>query len=299
MSMHTLPTPPPAATFRAPGARAALRAHAAEYAMEAALLGLFMVSACGFGVLLEHPTSPVHRAFPDPALRRLLMGSAMGFTAVVLIYSPWGKQSGAHMNPATTLAFLRLGRVARWDAFFYTLAQLAGATLGTLLMAGVLGSALADPHVRFVVTIPGQWGVGAAFAAEVLMTFVLMTVVLHVSASRHARWTGVCAGALVLVYIAFEAPVSGMSLNPARTFGSSVVADVWQAGWLYWVAPLLGMLGAAERFKRRPGGRAIPCAKLHHQNKFRCIFCRSRDAARSLRESQSAPLGQSASQSRI
>ena len=189
MTNSSLTTPPtPAVAVRARrGAFAAVRQHAAEYAIEGALLGLFMVSACGFGALLEHPFSPVYRALPNADLRRFLMGGAMGLTAIALIYSPWGNQSGAHMNPATTLTFFRLGRVPGWDALFYVLAQIAGATLGVRLMSALLGSTLADPHVRFVVTTPGRWGVGMAFVAEAAMTFVLMSVILHATASRYSR----------------------------------------------------------------------------------------------------------------
>jgi aquaporin Z len=256
----------------------ALRRHWPEYAIEAALLGSFMVSACVFGTLLEHPASPLHRALPQAWLRRVAMGAAMGLTAIAIIYSPWGKRSGAHINPATTLTFVRLGRVPRVDALFYGAAQFAGAALGVLLASAWLGRWLADPHVRWVVTAPGAHGVLPAFAAETAMTFVLMWLVLCVSASRHARWTGVGVGCLVAAYIALLAPVSGMSLNPARTFGSSVVAHVWDAQWIYWTAPPLGMLLAAELYVRRRGAERVACAKLHHVNRQRCIFCAARAA---------------------
>jgi glycerol uptake facilitator-like aquaporin len=102
---------------------AALKEHWPEYLMEAAGLGIFMVSACVFGALLEYPVSPVHQTIRDPIVRRILMGLARGLTAVGLIYSPWGKQSGAHFNPAITLTFCWLGKVKAWDACFYTVAQ--------------------------------------------------------------------------------------------------------------------------------------------------------------------------------
>src|SRR5207237_831619 len=88
----------------------------ALYAIEGALLGTFMVSACVFTALMEHPHSPVRKAVSDPLTRRALIGLAMGITAVLLIYSQWGKRSGAHMNPAITICFLRLGRIDARDA---------------------------------------------------------------------------------------------------------------------------------------------------------------------------------------
>jgi aquaporin Z len=236
-----------------------------------------MVSACLVTALLEHPASEVHRLLGDAAVRRALVGVAMGATAIGIVYSPWGKQSGAHLNPSMTLAFLRLRRIAPWDACFYVLAQFAGAALGVALSAIVLGAAIADPAVAYAVTVPGTRGVATAFAAEVAMAFGLMTLVLASMSSRFATMTGVFCGIAVATYIALEAPLSGMSMNPARTFGSAVVADVWTAFWLYCMAPPAGMLLAVEAFVRRDAGPA--CAKLHHANGRRCIHCDARLAA--------------------
>jgi aquaporin Z len=178
--------------------RAALTHHWPEYLMEAAGLGLFMLAACLFATRLEHPASPVYQAISDPILRRLLKGLAMGLTAISLIYSPWGKQSGAHLNPSVTLTFWRLGKVASWDALLYIVAQFAGDMTGVLLAAWVLGHALAHPAVHYVATVPGASGVAVAFLAELVISCVLMTVVLTVSKTSHlARLTGLWAGMLV------------------------------------------------------------------------------------------------------
>src|SRR5687768_7915667 len=115
------------------------RKHWPEYVMEAACLGLFMVSAGLFGTLLGAPESPLHQAVTSPFLRRALMGLAMGTTAVVIFYSPWGKQSGAHINPATTLTFYRLGKVAPQDACCYVVAQFLGGLFGVYLIGALLG----------------------------------------------------------------------------------------------------------------------------------------------------------------
>ncbi len=246
--------------------------------MEAAGLGLFMISACVFVVLLEYPASPARQAIPDPWVRRTLIGVAMGLTAIGIIYSPWGKRSGAHINPAVTLTFLRLGKVAPWDALFYILAQFSGAVAGVFLSAWVLGMPVGDPAIRYVVTVPGMQGVLFAFIAEVVISFGLMWMVLSTTNSpRLAPLTGLFAGALVAVYISVEAPLSGMSMNPARTFGSAFAAHTWTALWLYFIAPPLGMLLAAETYLRLRGPHEIFCAKLCHEYGKRCIFCEYRE----------------------
>ena len=100
------------------GMVAALKAHWPEYVMEALELGIFMISACAFSVLLFHPASPISHRINNDLLTRALMGVAMGATAIAIIFSPLGKRSGAHFNPAVTLTYLRLGKVAPWDAAF-------------------------------------------------------------------------------------------------------------------------------------------------------------------------------------
>jgi len=247
--------------------------------MEAALLGIFMISACAFTVLLEYPASPVRLAIPNGDLRRLLIGLAMGSTAVLLIYCPWGKQSGAHFNPATTLTFLRLGKVPARDAIWYVMAQFAGAVAGVAVAFAFLGPGLADPAANFAATLPGPKGVLVAFGAEFAISFLLMSVILRVSNhDRYARYTGLWAGILVALFITVEAPFSGMSMNPARTLGSALFAWNWTALWIYFTAPPLGMLAAAQVYLRTRGSGAIFCAKMHHQNQKRCIFCEARQA---------------------
>jgi aquaporin Z len=255
------------------GGLAVLRRHWPEYLIEAGGLGLFMVSACLFATLLEHPSSPVRQAVMNAMLRRLPMGLAMALTAVAIIYSGWGQRSGAHLNPALTLTFWRLGKVKAWDAIFYVAAQFAGGITGVAVAAAALGLRLAHPAVNYAATVPGAGGVGVAFGAELLMTFVLMTVIL-IATNRPGlnRFTGVFAGMLVASYIVFEAPVSGMSLNPARTLGSAVHAHVWTALWVYFTAPLMGMLAAAQLYVSTRGLGVVLCAKLHHENLQRCIF---------------------------
>ncbi len=268
---------PEVAKLRLPAIRDALRRHWPEYIIEAAGLGLFMMSACLFGLLLEHPASPARGALPSPAPRRALMGLAMAATAIAIIYSRWGKRSGAHLNPSVTLTFFRLGKVQPWDALCYVVSQFAGGVAGVLVAAVIAGRALADPAVNYVVTAPGPLGAAAAFLTELGISFLLMLVVLFASnAERLARYTGIFAGVVVALNIAVTAPLSGMSMNPARTFASAVFADVWTAIWIYFTAPPLGMLLAAQLYLTVRGARRVFCAKLHHDSTERCIFCEER-----------------------
>jgi aquaporin Z len=251
----------------------ALRRHWPEYLMEAAGLGLFMIAAGLATVIVNHPASPLARAVEGAVLRRALTGVLMGATAVALVHMPWGRRSGAHMNPSFTLAFYRLGKVAPWDAAFYVLAQFAGAIAGIVAAAVLVGPALASPDVNYAATTPGSYGASIAFAAELAISFVLMLTVLTVSntmkLSRHTPWF---VGVLVATYITVEAPFSGMSMNPARTFGPALLGDIWDALWVYFTAPPLGMLLASELYVRVRGARAVWCAKMHHDNDTRCIF---------------------------
>ena len=201
------------------------------------------------------------------------MGLAMGLTAIAIIYSPWGKRSGAHINPAVTLAFLRLGKVKPGDALFYALAQFAGGGAGVLLVWLVLGDAFARPPVSFVATVPGTAGLVAAFATEFAMAFGLMTMIVTVLGSpRWEKWIGLLAGAFVATYITLLAPLSGMSINPARTFGSALPDGGFGDIWLYFTAPVLGMLAAVELYRAVVGRPRFASPKLCPNDETRCIF---------------------------
>ena len=241
------------------------------YAMDGALLGLFMVSACVNVVVLEHPASPVHAAITSALVRRVLVGLAMGLTAAALIYSPWGKRSGAFMNPAMVLCFLRLGRLSLFDAAGYIAAELIGSASGVLLAALLLPGLVSDPAVNYVTTTP-VGGVGPAFLAEFCLAFVMLSVVMTVNrVPRLAPYTGACAAVLVALFISLAAPISGMSINPARSFGSAVCARLWVGFWIYLSAPLLGMLAGVELQRRLTNRHQRLCGKLNHDETITCF----------------------------
>src|SRR5918996_5422819 len=183
--------------------------HWPEYAIEATCLALFMISATATSTLLQHPSSPIAGWSSAPLLQRVPMGVAMGLTNVGLIYSPLGVRSGAHMNPAVTLTFLRLRKIAPADAVGYVLAQFVGGLAGIAIATWILSGLPAHPAVNYVATVPGSAGPAIAFAAELAISFLLMLLVLRMSnTARLARFTGVGASLLVATYIIVEVPFS-------------------------------------------------------------------------------------------
>jgi aquaporin Z len=241
------------------------------YSMEAVCLGLFMVSASFFATVLEYPNSVLHQALQNDFLRLVIMGAAMGITATAIIYSPMGKLSGAQMNPAVTFTFYGLKKMKINDAIFYALFQCVGGTLAVLLMRVVLGDAFADAHVNYVVTAPGKYGPMAAFIVEIIIAFGMMMMILITSNnSMTAKYTGVVAGFFVMAYVILSGPISGFSINPARSIASAIPSGHFNSFWIYVTAPFIGMFSAAACYQYFKG--VVHCAKMHHSKLYKCIF---------------------------
>ncbi len=241
----------------------ALKRHWPFYLMEAWGLGTFMAGASLLTTLLMYAHSPAARAIKEPGVRLAWLGLGMGLIIAGIVYSPWGKKSGAHINPAVTWAFFRLGKITLADAVFYTLAQFGGALIAVQVMGLVIGRPYQHPTVRHVVTVPGPDGPWAAWVAEFVISFLLMYVVLvAVNNKKLEKWGGALTGVLIMAYLTLETPWSGMSLNPARTFGSAFAARDWDSLWVYFTAPVAAMLLAAEANRRlqkdRLGGMNYP-----------------------------------------
>jgi aquaporin Z len=253
-----------------------------EYLIEGWALGCFMISIGLFAMLLEVSSSPLYDWIRNPDLRRVLLGASAGITAAALIYSPWGQRSGAHMNPAVTLAFLRLRKITPRHALGYMVAQAVGGMAGVYLVWIAFGAVFGAPPVSFVTTVPRDGAVLAAFVAELSMSALLMlTMLASISSRRFAAYTGLLAGFLIFAFISLEAPLSGTSINPARSLASAVPAHVWASFWIYLVAPVLGMQLAAGFFILRGAASRTSCAKLCHSSTQRCIHCGFQpDAAR-------------------
>lgn len=220
-----------------------------DYLLEGAGLLLFMLAAGAATTLFVYPGSLVAQAVPSRLGKHVGLGLCMGLVTFAIV-SAIGRRTGAHINPAVTCAFWRAGKIGGRDAVFYTLAQFAGACLAPVLLLAAIGPPFASDQVRYAMSLPGPGGEAVAFAAEFAISFILMMVVLVVVNSRRiAKSAPAITGALIAVYIAFESPLSGMSLNPARSFGSALAAGHWDGLWLYFVAPVSAMLLAVEVYR--------------------------------------------------
>lgn len=232
--------------------KAAFQKNWRHYLQEALGLAIFMISACFFSAMLFSEKSSWYYAVPGLMLKNVLMGVAMGATALFIFYSPWTAPSGSQINPAVTLTFLRLGksdnyRMCRYDALFFAIAQITGGVLAVYLMQMVMGNLLTDPPVNSSVTVPGKPGMWWALVTELMIAFITMSMVLFTSGNNKLKkYTRIFAGCLVCTWVIVAGPISGFGMNPARSLASALPADIWTAFWIYLCAPFAGMLLAAE-----------------------------------------------------
>jgi len=220
------------------------------YFMEAFGLFIFMVSACFFGAMLEHPNSDWHHAIPNAFLRLVIMGFAMGSTALFIFLSPSTAPSGSFINPAVTITRYRLNQINFEDTVWYCIFQLLGGLFGVYFMSWLMGNYLTDPEINYMVTVPGK-DVSAIIAAlvETLIAFVMITAVLFISNNEKLKKsTPFVAAFIVCLDVIVAGPISGFGMNPARTLASAIPAHTYTDIWIYMVCPFVGMLGAAEVF---------------------------------------------------
>ena len=244
--------------------------------MEAAELGALMFCTCLFSTLLYSAGSPLQKLALPERVKPVLMGVAVATVTFLIIRSPFGRRSGAHINPAITLTYLWLGRIHRWDAICYMTAHFTGAVVGVLLARLTLGKHLSSAPVRYVVTLPGMKGSLIAFAAELMLAAVLMGIVLFASNHRRlAPFSPLFVAMITVSFAALGSSISGFSVNPARSFSSALFAWLWRGIWIYFAAPALGMLGAAAAYIRTMGPNRVYCAKVFHDLQSPCPFpCR-------------------------
>jgi aquaporin Z len=242
-----------------------VREYLAEYVGTALLLLVGLSAVCAdFAV-----HSPVVSALPDANVRRLLTAIIFAGTVTTIVYSPLGRRSGGHLNPAVTLAFWLQGKLTSRSAILYAAAQIAGALTGAALVLAIWGGWATNVHLG--ATVPHDGGPFAALAAETAMTFLLVSLILNFADRPHLMvFTGAAVGTLVAFFVFVEAPVSGASLNPARTLGPAIVGSTFTYLWVYLVGPPSGALSAAVLYRHRRS--TVACAKLYHTDTVVCRF---------------------------
>ncbi len=196
-----------------------------------------------FFLVLIGPGAAMVNAFSGGAVGHVGVSLAFAFVVTAMVFA-FGPVSGAHINPAVTVALWSLRRFPRSLVLPYLAAQCAGAAAASLVLLAVLG-----PVANLGATLPVV-GVGAAFGIEWLMSFSLMIVIMAAITDDSATRAGsALAIGLTVGFCALMAgPLTGASMNPARSFGPAIVSGLWMAHWVYWLAPVTGMLVAARTY---------------------------------------------------
>lgn len=222
-----------------------------KYIAEA--LGTFFLVLTGCGAAIVNDLTQGH-------LSTVGVGLVFGFIVMAMVYSI-GHISGAHMNPAVTLGFFAARRLSGKETPFYLGAQFIGAILASLTLKIIFLNA----ESTWSVTQPTGSQL-QSFLIEYFFSFLLMFVIMGVATDYRSQ--GVMAGVAIGGTIALEAivggPISGASMNPARSFGPALVSGIWNAHWIYWIAPILGCLTGATLY------RLIACDQGTSESKTGC-----------------------------
>jgi aquaporin Z len=229
---------------------------------EAAGTGLLVLGALSAVAFVLGDDSPVDDVLSSESARLLVTGVLVGGCVSLIVVSPLGRLSGAHINPAVTLAFGVVGRVSAHDIMGYLVAQLAGALAGAYAFRRIWGSVALS--VGGGVTHPTV-STPAAIAIEAGMTALLLAMIfVFLSRKRLMRWTPIMLWAVVGALVWQGSPYTGTSLNPARSAGPAVAFSDLADLWLYLLAPALGALAIAAVWRRRHPSTHPKTAKLFH-----------------------------------
>lgn len=195
----------------------------------AEFIGTFTLIFMGTGAVIVNQVS-------QGAITHLGISGVFGAVVAALIYA-LGHISGAHLNPAVTLALWQGGFFRRHRVFPYILAQILGAIVASSLLLIIFG-----PVAKLGATLPLNDNWQQSFVLEIILTFILMLVIFGaaVDPRSHQSFAGLAIGLTVGLEAACMGPITGASMNPARSFGPALLSGIWQHQWLYWIAPIIG-----------------------------------------------------------
>lgn len=227
-----------------------LKTNFPKYLAEMAGTFFLVVFGCGAAVMNQITSGQI---------THLGVSLSFGLVVLAMVYSI-GHISGAHLNPAVTLGFYFSGRFSASEIAPYIFAQLSGASIGSLVLRMVFGT-----QSGLGLTLPaGLWL--QSFFLEILLTFLLMFVIMGVATDHRAQgvMAGVAIGATVFIAALVGGPLSGASMNPARSFGPALVTMNFSYHWIYWVAPLIGVLFGVLTYK------VVECQRASAGSKAGC-----------------------------
>jgi aquaporin Z len=247
--------------------------HFQEYACEFLGTALLVIAVIGAVAIVQAAGSPIASAVRPMYLRLLLTGFIIALSGLLITVSPFGKLSGAHVNPAISFGFWMLGKLSIRDMLGYIFGQMAGAIVGAFLAIPLFG--ILALRVKYAAMAPGPHvDIALAFGGELVCTFVLAIGIFYfVSHEALARWTPFMLVALIPVLVMFDGTISGCGMNPARWVGPAYIAHLWTAAWIYVVGPIAG--AALAVLCRRSGMAKHPMpmtGKIFHDASYRSIF---------------------------
>jgi MIP family channel proteins len=197
-----------------------------------------------FFLVLIGPGSVMVNSFAGGALGATGIALAFAFVVIAMVYA-LGHLSGAHINPAVTLGFWSVRRFPATEVIPYIIAQCTGAVAAAAVLRAVLG-----PVGDMGATLP-RISAASAFAVEWLLSFALMFVIMAVATDDRVAdgFAALAVGLTVGFCALMGGPITGASMNPARSFGPALIGGLWQAHWVYWLAPVTGMIAAARTYE--------------------------------------------------
>jgi aquaporin Z len=195
-----------------------------------------------FFLVLIGPGAVMVNAYAG-GLEQVGIALAFAFVVIAMVYA-LGHLSGAHINPAVTLAFWSVRRFPATEVMPYIMAQCTGAAGASLVLRATLGEV-----GELGATLP-RIAVASAFVVEWLLSFALMFVIMAVATDERVAdgFAALAVGLTVGFCALVGGPITGASMNPARSFGPALIGGLWQTHWLYWLAPMTGMMAAARAY---------------------------------------------------